>query len=117
MRPILFNIGPIPIRSYGFMVFCGFLLALWYTRRRAAERMKLGLSANPVTPDHVSDYALKGLWLGIIGARLLYVVMDWWEFRDNPIEVFSIWKGGMGAYGAIVGGLLYMIWYWKRRSL
>src|SRR5947209_15304489 len=101
MLPVLFHIGPIPIRSYGFMVFVGFVIALWFTRRAAALRQgpdskiaspeindrargrgrRRGRSRDfafrAPTPDDVSNVALIGLWVGIIGARLLFVVMDW----------------------------------------
>src|SRR5437588_6916093 len=119
MRPVLFNIGPIPIRSYGFMVFVGFVIALWFTRR-AAERRMAGRSDKEkgvITPDDVMNLGLVGLWVGIIGARILFVITDWKDFKDHLGDIPKIYQGGMTAYGAVIFGLIYLRWYCRRRKL
>src|ERR1041385_8553237 len=98
MRPILFNLGPIPIRSYGFMVFVGFVIALFYTRAMAKRRLQMEPrtgSGRPITPDDVSSMALVALWVGILGARALFVLMDWAEYSRHPENIVKIWQGGM----------------------
>jgi phosphatidylglycerol:prolipoprotein diacylglycerol transferase len=123
MRPILFYLGPVPIRSYGFMVFVGFVLALFYTRAMVSRRLAQDAQSpkpktqNPVTPDHITSMALIALWVGIIGARILFVIMDWDEYSNRPGDIVKIWQGGMTAYGAIIFGLIYMRCYCWRNNL
>lgn len=119
MRPTLINLGPVPIRSYGVMVLLGFLLALWYATTMARRRMEGRKPNEPgvITPDHVFDMSLIGLFVSILCARLLYVLLDLKEFRENPAEVFKIWTGGISIHGALVGGVLTVWWYCRRHKL
>ena len=43
---------------------------------------------------------------GLIGARLYHVIDYWQYYSENPIEIFYLWQGGFGIFGAIGGGLL-----------
>jgi phosphatidylglycerol---prolipoprotein diacylglyceryl transferase len=121
MRPTLFNIGPVPIRSFGVMVLIGFILALWYAMTMARKRMeRLGQKAGDpgvITPDHVFDMSLVALFVSIIGARILYIVMDLHEFRGSWTDFFKIWTGGISVHGAIVSGALFLWWYCRRHKL
>ena len=48
------------------------------------------------------------LWLvifGLIGARLYHVINYWWYYSKNQLEVFSLWQGGFGIFGAVAGGI------------
>src|SRR5437016_2524792 len=106
MHPILFHIGPIPVHSFGVMVLIGFLLGLTYTMAAARRRMAGHKPDEPgvITPDHVFDLCLIGLFICILGARLLYILLDLDEFRGHPLEMFKIWTGGISIHGAIVAG-------------
>ena len=60
--------------------------------------------------------ALYSIVSGIIGARLYHVAHLWNYYEDNPIKIFQIWNGGLGIFGAIIGGLLGAIIYLKMRK-
>ncbi len=109
------------------MVFVGFVIALYFTRA-AAKRLQEARSRRQeaerkpqhpggITPDDVSSVSLVGLWVGIIGARALFVVIDWRDYRSHPADIVKVWQGGMTAYGAIIFGLLYMAFYCRRKGL
>jgi phosphatidylglycerol---prolipoprotein diacylglyceryl transferase len=43
--------------------------------------------------------------LGFIGARLYHVATDYELYADDPFPgVFEVWNGGLGIYGAVIGG-------------
>jgi phosphatidylglycerol:prolipoprotein diacylglycerol transferase len=119
MFPTLFHIGPIPIRTYGVMVLIGFLLALWYAMATARRRMAGRKPEEPgvITPEHVFDMAIVGLFVGIVGARLLYVLLDPGEFRERPLDILKTWTGGVTVVGAILAGIPYLWWYCRRHRL
>ncbi|HSV74713.1 MAG TPA: prolipoprotein diacylglyceryl transferase [Chthonomonadales bacterium] len=119
MHPILFEIGPLQVRAYGTAVLVGFLVGLAYAvaaaRRQLARRPPRG--CHPITPEHTFDFAVGALLVSVLGARALYVALDWHEFRDNPLEVLRFWTGGLSVHGAILAGLAYMAWFCRRRKL
>ncbi len=92
------------------------------TRRRrgkavdAAHASRLTPHAS-ITPDHVFDMSLAALFVSIVGARILYVLLDLNEFRNNWWDVFKVWTGGISVHGAIVSGALFLWWYCRRHKL
>jgi phosphatidylglycerol---prolipoprotein diacylglyceryl transferase len=119
MHPILFHIGRFPIRSYGTMILAGFLLGVWYGIREI-RRMR-ARSAKPdagiATPEQVFDYAVAALLVSIVGARALYVMLNYSQFRAQPVTMVQLWQGGLSIHGAIVCGLLYTWWFCRRKKL
>src|SRR4030066_2278477 len=106
MHPILIKLGPFTIYSYGFFLAIGFLLAIVYATREA-KRVGVG-------PQKVSDMAFYLIVSALIGARLLFILTEFHDFVDNPLEVFKIWKGGLVFYGGVFGGPPLGGWEVKR---
>jgi len=94
MHPILLQIGPVSIYSWGFMVALAFAAGIGLA---VVNGRRIGLSA-----DQVLDLAMYVLISSIIGARLFYVVQFWSSFRDNIWSVFAVWEGGMVFYGGLI---------------
>ena len=54
--------------------------------------------------------------IGIVGARI-YHVLDYIHFySSNPLQIFEIYKGGLGIYGAIVAATFYLLYNLKSRK-
>ena len=88
----------VTIRWYGAIIAFGFLLAV-LMGGRMAYKWKMSL-------DKMIDVLIYGTLLGIIGARLYYVIFRWSYYAQNPGEIIQIWNGGLAIYGGILGGLL-----------
>jgi phosphatidylglycerol:prolipoprotein diacylglycerol transferase len=56
--------------------------------------------------DMIYNVALALVIGGIIGARGLYVIENWSDFKDDLGEIFAINTGGISIYGALIGGTL-----------
>jgi phosphatidylglycerol---prolipoprotein diacylglyceryl transferase len=93
MRPILFQLGPVPLRSYGAMLMVGFLVGL-YRAVRVAEKRRLD-------PSNIVDACLYSLLAGIVGARVVFIMLNWSAFQDDLRDVFSIWQGGLSFHGGV----------------
>lgn len=114
--PILIHFTPtFGIHWYGLLIVTGVMLGAVYAAWRAKRDGK--------DPDHIWNALIFAIILGIIGARLYHVfsspeggMIGWDYYRENPIEIFYIWKGGLGIYGAIVGGVLgVLIYAWQAK--
>lgn len=104
MRPILFYIGSLPVRAYGTMMIVGFLLGLWRASR-ICKRYK-------ITPEQVMDACVLVLLSGIVGARLLFLLLTvpkegWGVFSS----VFRIWEGGLSFHGGLIGAIIAIAIY------
>lgn len=110
MYPILFDLGGFQIRSYGVIVVLSFLIALWMSTREAAGK---GLD-----PKLVQDFAVYGLLGGIVGARLYFVLFSApGYFIEHPLEIFSVWSGGIGIIGSLIGGFIVAVWFCHKKNL
>ena len=111
-----FQIGPVYIYYYGVIIMIGALAALWLSLREARYR--------DLDPEVVWDIVPWLLVAGIIGARLWHVFtpsksmgagFDY--YLSNPIEILKIRKGGLGIPGAILGGVVALIIYARKKKI
>ena len=102
---MLFGIIP----WYSALIVTGICLALFIASR---EEKRLQLPQ-----DTVVDLALWVIPFGVIGARLYYVVFAWDTFASNPVSILYIWQGGLAIYGGIIGGLLAVLLFSRKRSI
>lgn len=107
MRIELFQIGPITIWGYGFMIGLGILLCLILGIQRAKKR---NMSENAVL-----DIAIYGVFIGFLGAKLLYVLVEFERFMENPRSVLG--SEGFVVYGGITAGVITAIVYCKIKKL
>jgi phosphatidylglycerol:prolipoprotein diacylglycerol transferase len=107
MHSTLFTIFGIPIRAYGLMMVVGFLLGLFRAVRVAKKR---GLN-----PDRVYDLALIVLLSGVIGSRLVYILLN--LDTEKFSEFFAVWNGGLSFHGGVLFAVIAAVIYTKRTKL
>ena len=59
-----------------------------------------------IDQDTLLDAILYATPVAIIFSRLYYVVFNWADFKDNPIDIINTRKGGLAIYGAVIGAIL-----------
>lgn len=110
MKPILIQLGPFPVSSFGLFLLFAFLVGITVARRRGRA---LGIEP-PVMLD-ISLYMIIG---GIIIGRIGYAIANWQAFASSPQSIFTIWKdSGLTFYGALVGGLIVAWVYARNRRI
>lgn len=70
-----------------------------------------------VKKETVIDLAPYLIVFGIIGARLYYCLLNYDFYMRFPTEILAIRHGGISIHGAILGGLVGLIIFAKRRKL
>lgn len=106
MWPVLFQWGPVTLHTYGALVAGGFFLGYFYTLRLGAR--------HGVSSDAVTDLAWWSLLAGLAGGRVLYVLFNLSQFRDNPLDFFKIWQGGLVWFGGFMAAAAAVA-LWSRR--
>lgn len=106
---VLFRIGSFEIYSYGFVLVVAFLLSLWMTVVRGRKK--------GYAPELVVDLCCWILAGGVIGARLLYVVLDYQGYLSHPLMILNLRQGGLSWHGALAGGALAVWLFVKKHRL
>ena len=108
MHPILFQLGPATIHSWGVLVAVAIILVVSLIYKNSARE---GFQA-----EKIIDGTFWTILSGLIGARLIYVIFHWPLFQKNPLEALYLWQGGLAWYGALGGGFSTAWFYcWKNK--
>ncbi|MBR5602204.1 MAG: prolipoprotein diacylglyceryl transferase [Clostridia bacterium] len=105
-----FSIGNFAIYWYALLIVTGIALAVLYTKYRSERE--------GVSVDNLLDIALLTVGLGVIGARLYYVLttLDSGAYQSFG-DVINIRNGGLGIYGGIIGGVIGIMIMCKIRKV
>jgi phosphatidylglycerol:prolipoprotein diacylglycerol transferase len=110
MIPVLLELGPFKIHSYGLMIAIGFLTSLYFIQRDAK---KVGID-----PIRFSNMAYIALPLGIAGTRLAHIIMfpESYSWSD-PIGWIAVWKGGLVFQGGPPVAMIFVYFYLKKHKI
>jgi phosphatidylglycerol:prolipoprotein diacylglycerol transferase len=108
--PVIFAVGHFSLRWYGVIVVGSIGLAAWIAFHEAKRK---GLRSE-IVQDGLTWVVLAGL----AGARLFHVIDHWpHEYASNPIRALYFWEGGLAIWGGIVGGMLALALFARRRHV
>ncbi len=101
--PVCFTVAGKPVYWYGVIIASGLILALLFCLRQAKN---YGLKE-----DDLYDTVIWGIPVGILGARLYYVIFYLDLFRDGEgklsfSRMIAIWDGGLAIYGAVIACMI-----------
>ena len=102
-----FSIFGVSIAWYAIIITMGMVCAVLYTIYRAN---KIGIIL-----DDVLDYVIFAIPIGVLGARLYYVLAEI-DSYNSLAEVLNIRNGGLAIYGGIIAGAItvFVVSYVKK---
>lgn len=109
MHPELLNLGFLTIHTYGFFYALGILAAIVvseFLNQRSGEPAGV-----------ITDLALPVVVGVVLGARVLFILVEHQYFRQHPLEIFMFWKGGLVFYGGLMGGAAAFFLTVRKRGL
>lgn len=109
INPIAIRICGVNIHWYGIIIVFAILIGLAFAKRDD------GLHG--IKFDAVFDFILIALFVGIICARLYYVLFNLDYYIQNLNEIFKIWNGGLAIYGGIIGGVISAAFFCKKKNI
>ncbi|HEU4435556.1 MAG TPA: prolipoprotein diacylglyceryl transferase [Pyrinomonadaceae bacterium] len=89
------------VPDYAIALSVAIVLGLYLTTK---EGERAGLET-----ERVWRVCVIAIAAALVSARLYVVLQDWNYYRQQPLEIFQIWKGGLASYGAYIGGGLAAI--------
>ncbi|OGO03840.1 MAG: prolipoprotein diacylglyceryl transferase [Chloroflexi bacterium RBG_13_53_26] len=101
--PNIAEFGSFTIGWHGILMFMGIVVGVVLTLRLAK---KAGISE-----DTIITGAIWAVIFGLIGARLSHVIDSWDIYSKDPMKILAFHEGGLGWYGALIGGILAVVIY------
>ncbi len=110
MEPII-DLGIISIHWYSILLFIAILIG---SNLAIKEAKKHGFEE-----DFMVNLLFLTVIIGIIGARIYYVIFNFDYYQNNLLEIFKVWNGGLAIHGGIIAGLITIaiICYKKKINL
>ena len=97
-----FEVGPLTFHFYALCIIAGIAIAIWLGDKRLRAH-------DPSLTSVVADVAIFAVPSGIIGGRIYHVLSspaDFFGSTGSILDIFAIWKGGLGIWGAVSVGAL-----------
>ncbi len=110
MEPII-DLGIISIHWYSILLFIAILIG---SNLAIKEAKKHGFEE-----DFMVNLLFLTVIIGIVGARIYYVIFNFDYYQNNLLEIFKVWNGGLAIHGGIIAGLITIaiICYKKKINL
>ena len=117
--PVALRLGPLSVRWYGVMYLLGFGASYLLVRRQINHPVRKEEGRREPFPEGFLDDLYGSVIIGLlIGARLGYVVFYGWDLiRNDLLEVFAVWHGGMSFHGGLIGGIVAGVWRCRRAGV
>jgi phosphatidylglycerol:prolipoprotein diacylglycerol transferase len=106
---VLLIIGPVKLYWYGLFIVTGTIAALTTTLKLAK---RLNLPSGKIFD--LSFYLIIG---GLIGARLYHIFLELPYYLKYPIETIKVWQGGLAIHGAIIVGLIILLFFCRKEKI
>src|SRR5258706_8308072 len=111
--PVIFTIGGLSLRWYGVIVMLGVIAG-----SLMVERV---LKQHGENSEAIWDALVWVLPLGIVGARLWYVINATLggdtRYANDPAEIFKVWHGGLHIFGGLLLGGATLLYYLNKNKL
>ncbi|HUV72648.1 MAG TPA: prolipoprotein diacylglyceryl transferase [Clostridia bacterium] len=98
MRQPYFELGPFTFYYYGLFIALGLFFYYLYLKKNS--------SLSGIEYSLTQKAFFVSLVFALIGGRLYHVLSSLPYYLLHPFEIFYLWQGGLGIFGAILGGLL-----------
>ena len=109
MDSTLLDLGFFEIKWYSFFILIAIMMAYILIRKESKKKA--------IPEEFISNLFFYGIIIGIIGARLYYVLFNLSYYTKNPLEIWMIWNGGLAIHGGIIATLIFLIFYTKKYQI
>lgn len=99
---VIWDFGLLRIHTFGLTVAAGIIIGSYLTLILARKAK--------IESDIILNTVLYGSIAGVVGARLVFVLLNLSWYLANPGDVFLIQAGGLSLHGGLLGGLLVVIY-------
>lgn len=110
-RATFVQIGSLSIQWYAIFIVTGAIIAYLLSLRNFKKMH--------IDKEVLEDFFINALLVGIIGARIWYVIFSYNEIYAHRdwIDMFKIWEGGLAIQGGVIFATIYGVYYFKKHHV
>ena len=109
MNSTLLDLGLFQIKWYSFFILLGIITATFIILKEYKKK--------DTNKDNIINLLFYGIIIGILGARIYYVLFNINYYLSNPIEIIEVWNGGLAIHGGIIAALIFIFIYCKKERM
>ncbi len=109
MSKVALKIGIFNIYWYSLFILLGITVAYLIINKE--------LDKQKINKDEFNDMAFLCIIIGIIGARIYYVLFNLNYYLTVPTEIIAMWNGGLAIHGGLIASALYILYYTNKKKL
>ncbi|MFK5978637.1 MAG: prolipoprotein diacylglyceryl transferase [Rhizobiaceae bacterium] len=118
INPVAISLGPLQVHWYGLAYVVGILFGWWWARKMVSTPNLWKDNKSPISPDQIDDFLTWAVVGIILGGRLGYVLFyDLATYLADPLQITALWNGGMSFHGGLLGTIIAMVLFAKKRSI
>ncbi len=109
MHPILIEFRGAGLQSYILLFSLAFFVGMgvWIFENRHT-----GIAA-----DTIINLSLQTFAVGLVGARVLYLLTRWEDVISGELRFWQIWEGGVVFLGGAIAGAGFLFWRARKYSM
>ena len=111
MYPILFQLGSFHIFAYGFFIVIGFVTAT------VLAALRIRKSDIRISFESAVDLFFYAALSAVVGSRILFVLINFDDYRQNPIKILKLWEGGLVFYGGLILAAMVALVYMRKHRM
>lgn len=109
INPIAFELGPFSVHWYGICIAFGALLA-YLLGIRGAKKIN-------VNEDDLLTGFIWGVIIGVVGARVWYVLFSLDVYLHDPLKVITEFGQGLAIHGGVIFASIFAYFYCKKKKI
>ena len=110
--PVAIALGPVKVHWYGLAYLAGLAFAWWLAVRRSQ------VPGAAVKREQVDDLIFFGALGVVLGGRIGYALFYGGDkLAEDPSWLLRVWQGGMSFHGGMLGVMLAMYLFARRRQI
>lgn len=100
------------IHWYAIIISVAIFISLILLRLKLRKKEK-----NIINFNDIIELLIRVLPIGIISARLYYIVFNLEYYLRYPYRIFNIRSGGLAIYGGLIGAIIVICFFCKKRKI
>lgn len=109
MSKVAFTILNFNIYWYSICILIGIIVAYLLIINESKK--------HDINKNVMSDLIFYCIIVGIIGARIYYVIFNLDYYMSNPSEIIKTYNGGLAIHGGVISGIIFLYYYIKNKNL